>query len=56
MIRVELGQAAIEKRTKCPAEGMPESWCNQILIGLDRTDSQSAMRKKLEDESKYPIL
>lgn len=52
LMRVELGQAAIEKRTQCPPEGMPESWCDQSLIGLD---SQSAMRKKLENESKYPL-
>jgi ribosomal protein S18 acetylase RimI-like enzyme len=55
-MRVELGQAAIEKRTRCPAEGMPESWCDQSLIGLDSVESsQSAMRKKLEAESKYPL-
>jgi ribosomal protein S18 acetylase RimI-like enzyme len=55
-MRVELGQAVIEKRTRCPAEGMPESWCDQSLIGLDNVESsQSAMRKKLENESKYPL-
>jgi hypothetical protein len=56
LMRVELGQAAIEKRTQCPPDGMPESWCDQSLIGLDdNNDSQSNMRKKLENESKYPL-
>jgi hypothetical protein len=55
LMRVELGQAAIEKRTQCPPEGMPESWCDKSLIGLDSNASQSAMRKKLENESKYPL-
>jgi hypothetical protein len=56
LMRVELGQAAIEKRTQCPPEGMPESWCDQSLVGLENhNDSQSAMRKKLENESKYPL-
>jgi hypothetical protein len=57
LMRVELGQAAIEKRTQCPPEGMPESWCDQSLTGLDNNnnDSQRNMRKKLEDESKYPL-
>jgi GNAT superfamily N-acetyltransferase len=57
-MRVELGQAVIEKRTRCPAEGMPESWCDQSLVGLNFDtveSSQSAMLKKLEDESKYPL-
>jgi hypothetical protein len=55
-MRVELGQAVIEKRTPCPSEGMPESWCDSSLMGrLASSNSQSAMRKRLEDESKYPL-
>lgn len=46
-MRVELAAPIIEKRMKCPPDGMPESW----MI----SEEENSMLKKLENESKYPL-
>ena len=52
-LKFELAPSIIEQRTKCPADGMPASWCrSEQELALER---DAAMRNKLEQESKYPL-
>jgi hypothetical protein len=46
-IRMELVGPIIEKRLRCPPEGMPESWKVQA--------SNARMIQRLKQESKYPL-
>jgi len=45
-IKFDLAPFLIERRVRCPKEGMPDSWC--------RSDEE-LMMDKLEQESKYPL-
>lgn len=46
-MRVELAGPILEKRLRCPPEGMPESWKMET--------TSSTMMERLENESKYPL-
>eukprot|EP00979_Chaetoceros_neogracilis_P011112 scaffold2689_cov267-Chaetoceros_neogracile.AAC.8 len=45
-IKFDLAPFLIERRVRCPKDGMPNSWC--------RSDEE-LMMDKLEQESKYPL-
>jgi hypothetical protein len=45
-MRVEIAGSIIEKRLKCPPEGMPASW---------KIEKTNGMMERLENESKYPL-
>jgi hypothetical protein len=44
-MRVELAGPIVEKRMKCPEQGMPDEWIDQ----------SRALASRLENESKYPL-
>jgi translation initiation factor 2 gamma subunit (eIF-2gamma) len=44
-MRVELAGPIVEKRMKCPEQGMPDEWIDQ----------NRALASRLENESKYPL-
>jgi len=54
-IRVELVANIIENRTKCPLEGIPDSWIDQNREFVDSEQGKSSLMTKLENESKYPL-
>ena len=46
-LRFELAGPIVEKRLRCPSEGIPDSWC--------RSPEDLSMMEKLENENKYPF-
>ncbi|CAB9530054.1 expressed unknown protein [Seminavis robusta] len=50
-LRLELVSSIVEKRLKCPTEGIPEEWCRSE----QELTRESRMMQRLEQESQYPL-
>eukprot|EP00977_Amphora_coffeiformis_P014812 scaffold4223_cov189-Amphora_coffeaeformis.AAC.72 len=58
VMRVELAGPIVEKRISCPPQGMPDTWCDtalQTAAVVPSNNGDNSMRKRLENESKYPL-
>lgn len=50
-LKFDLAPVLLEKRTRCPAEGMPVSWRRP----QEELEQENSMMQRLENESKYPL-
>jgi hypothetical protein len=50
-LKFDLAPVLVERRLRCPEEGMPESWCRSQA----ELQQENSMMRRLENESQYPL-